>query len=83
MTSDSKSLIPSEDEILRILSQVSQAQAKQDPRSLPVAILQAWVGQVMIKAFNKISNEYDKSSNEFRAEVEKAVRRLENSIDNK
>ena len=81
MTDDSKSLIPSEDEIRQILAQVSQAQARQDPRNLLVAILQAWVGQVMIKAFNKISNEYDKSFNEFRAEVEKTIRRLEDSID--
>ncbi len=83
MTDNSKDLIPSEDEIRQILAQLSQAQARQDPKNLPVAILQAWVGQAMIKAFNKISNEYDKSSNEFRAEMEKAIRRLEDSIDNK
>ncbi len=83
MTDESKSLIPSDDEIHEILAQVLQAQAKQDPRNLPVAILQAWIGQVMIKAFNKIGNEYGKSSNEFRVEVEKAIRRLEDSIDNK
>ena len=71
MNNRSKDLIPSENEIRQILAQVFQAQAGQDPRNLPVAILQAWVGQVMIKAFNEISNEYDKSSNEFRAEVEK------------
>jgi hypothetical protein len=78
-----RDLIPNEDEIRQILAQVSQTQAKQDLRNLPVAILQAWIGQIVIKALNKISNEYDKSIDEFRVEVEETVKRIEDSFDSK
>ena len=79
-------LVPTKDEIKEILSQVFEAQAKQDSRNLqdlPVVIFQAWVGQVVINAFNRVKNEYDKSVDEFIAETKKAIKRLEGSIDNK
>lgn len=79
------SLIPSKDESRKIISRVFKAQMAEglDPqniRNLPIAIFQAWCGHMMLKAFDRISSERDKSANEFKAEVEKAVKRFEDEI---
>lgn len=79
-------LIPTQNEIKEILSQVFQAQAEKhfgNIKDLPVVILQAWVNQVVLKAFNKTRDELYKSSGEFLAELNKTIKRLEDSIDNK
>jgi hypothetical protein len=79
-------LVPTKDEIREILSQVFEAQAEQHFRNiqdLPVVLLQAWTGQVVLNAFNSVKNQYDKSANELIAETKKAIRRLKNSIDNR
>jgi hypothetical protein len=77
-------LIPTEDEIREILSQIFEAQAEQNHRKikdLPVVILKAWVSHTVLKAFNKTRRELYKSSDDFLAEMDKIIRRLEDSME--
>jgi hypothetical protein len=78
-------LIPTKDEAREIISQVIKAQTAlglepQNIRNIPVAIFQAWCVHMMLKAFDKVNSEYDKSSSGFRAEVERTVKELDNEI---
>ena len=74
----SKDLIPTKEETMEILSQVTQAQKEQpDPMKVPVTILQAWVGRVVLKAFNRVEGKFNESFDEFVDGVEKIVKRLE------
>jgi ribosomal protein S24E len=66
-------LLPTEDDIRNILSQVMQT----DPRQIPVAMLQIWFGHHMLRIFNRLEDEVDKSVEEFKSELEKAIKRLE------
>jgi NADH:ubiquinone oxidoreductase subunit D len=78
-------IMPTKDEVREILSQVFKAQMvenfdSKNIRNLSVAIFQAWCGRMMLKAFNKIGGEYDKSYSEYIAVVEKAVKSFENEV---
>lgn len=78
----SKSLIPTKDDIGEILSQVSEAQKKKpDLMSLPTAILQAWVGCIVQKAFNRLEGERDEAANQLKDEVVKTAEQFGNEID--
>lgn len=72
------SLIPTKEEIREILVQMLQAQIeKPDPMKVPVAILQAWAGRIVLKAFSIMEGEYSKSLDQFKDEVEKAIKEFE------
>lgn len=78
-------IMPTKDEAREIISQIFRAQMAEgfDPkniRNLSVTMFQKWCGHMMLKAFEKMNNEYDKSANELKAEVEKAIKGFENEI---
>lgn len=78
----SKSLIPTKEETMEILSQVTQAQKEQpDLKNLPAAILQAWTDCVVRKAVNRFGGEFDKASDELKAEMMKPAEQLGNEVD--
>jgi hypothetical protein len=89
MKSKNVDIIPTKDEVKEILAQIFQAQTNhiiqitwkpENIQNAPIVLVQAWLGRMMLKAFDKINSEYDKSANEFRAEVEKAIKGFENEV---
>ena len=82
MDDSSKDLIPTKDETMEILSQVSQAQMeKPDLMAVPVATIQAWTDCVVRKAFNRVKGEYGKASDEFMDEVKRSSEQFGNEVD--
>ena len=78
----SKDLIPTKEETMEILSQVSQAQIeKPDLMAVPVATIQAWTNCVVRKAFSRMKGECGKASDEFVDEVKKSAEQFENEVD--
>jgi hypothetical protein len=86
----SVNIIPTKDEVKEILAQVFKAQTDhitqrtwkpEDIQNSPIVLAQAWLGRMVLKAFDKINSEYDKSANELRAKFEKAVKKFEDEMD--
>ena len=83
MTGNSKGLLPSEDEITRIIVQTMQ----ENPTQLPVILFRIELAHFTARYFNKLSAEYNASAekmvNKFQAEVDEFTKKMVGIIENK
>ncbi|MDD5704197.1 MAG: hypothetical protein PHU23_19355 [Dehalococcoidales bacterium] len=77
-----KSLLPTEDDVRKILAQVMQAQRNQlDIQKSPLVILQDWVGSILLNMFDSLQNMLHESAEQFDKEVNKSINDFRNALE--